>query len=94
MSPSVTHLLKMQGRFSDCSETSRLRDYHPQVLVTLCAALSESEAPLDFIVTDGVTFDLFRFRENTGVLIYHDLSGTEVGACCVVRRVYVSAHVY
>ncbi len=45
----------------------------------LCAAVSNDSASLDFIVTYGTTYDLFRFREDT-IVIYHDLSGTEVGA--------------
>ena len=70
----------MQGRSKEGSDASRLKKHHSQAIGTMYAVLSKSSAPLDLIVTDGMTFNLFRFREDRGVLVYHDLSGTEVGA--------------
>ncbi|CAL5226151.1 g8973 [Coccomyxa viridis] len=66
-----------KGRSKEGSDASRLKKHHSQAIVTMYAVLSKSSAPLDLIVTDGMTFDLFRFREDRGVLVYHDLSGTE-----------------
>ena len=74
----LTPLLKLQSRSKESCNASRLREYHPRAIMALYAMVSESSAPLDLVVTDGITFDLFRFREDKRVLIYHDLSGTEV----------------
>ena len=58
----------------------RLEDSHPRAIMALLAVRAKQEevAPVDIVVTDAVTYDIFRY-DGSDVLLYRGLDATEVG---------------
>ncbi len=83
MAQSVTSLLKMQGGPYKATVTGPLARHYPQMIMTMLAGVAMNDVFLDVLVTDGTHFTLYRVREEN-ILVYEDLTPTQVNAALVV----------
>ena len=78
----------MQASSSAGSEGNPLEVHEPQLVISMLAATFNTQVPLDFVSTDGVTYNLYRFHEKK-LLKYDQLSAEEVGTIyctCMLSR--------
>ena len=69
----------MQDSSSAGSKGNSLDDREPQLIISMLGIMFKTEVPLDFVSTDGVTFNLYRFHEKK-LLKYARLPAEKVGS--------------
>ena len=69
----------MQASLSAGSEGNSLDDQQPQLIISMLGVMFKTEVPLDFVSTDGVIYNLYRFHEKK-LLKYARLPAEKVGS--------------
>ena len=74
------------------SRGERLEARHPRAILGLLAARCKQweVAPVDVVVTDGETYDLFRY-DGSNILLYRGLDGIEVGDAADVSATFLTS---